>query len=157
MPRYVKAKKPISHKQLLREIAQKANRQDLDIAEKYLIAITEVIIQELKINETCKIKYLGTFNLKQTGGREHNVPMHTGGYSMVWIDPKQSASFMPSKTFKWWLNDETLCPRDMKKEKLKNKRKAVAEIKEIEKTEERIEKAEELKKKYIKERKQQNG
>lgn len=157
MPKYVKTKKPISHKNLLREIAQKVNRQDIDVAEKYLIAMAEVIIQELKINGTCKVRYLGTFNIKQTGGKEHNVPLHTGGQKMVWIDPKQSATFAPSSTFKWWLNDETLCPRDMRLEKLKNKHEAVKEIAEIEEAQIRIERAENLKKKYIKERKQQNG
>ena len=123
MPRYVNKKKPISHKTLLREIAQKSNRQDVSIADKYLVALAEVIIQELKINGTCKVRYLGTFSIKQTGGKEHNVPLHTGGHVKVWLDPKQSATFAPSDTFKWWLNDETLCPRDMRLEKLKNKKR----------------------------------
>jgi len=159
MSNYVKrGGKRLSHKKFAESVAKKVGgASSASIAQKYIDAIVECLIDELKISGSCKIKYLGIFKLRHIKSRKMIVPMPTGGSDEKWIEEGYSATFVPSRTFKTLINDKCESLRTRRLEKLALKRKAVAEVKQAKDKMILDEKIEAYKGEVLKERPRKNG
>ena len=149
-------KEALSHKKLCKEIAKEVGRSDEKAAERYLEAILKVISAEVYMNGICRLRNFGTFKIKKVGGCYKNTPIPTGGFHKIWVEPRNSMSFLASQNLKYTITDDFVDLSDDRKQKRKATRKMRAEKKRLEKEKEKAEKAERVLKERFKEQPKKN-
>lgn len=149
-------KEVLTHKKLCKEIAKEVGRSDEKVAERYLEAIVKVIAAEVYMTGSCRIKNFGLFKIKQIGGKYMNTPIPTGGHHKIWIEPRNSITFIAADNLKYMITDDFIDLEEVRRQKRNEMRKARAEKKRLEKEREQAEKAERILKEKFKEQPKKN-
>ncbi len=73
-----------------------------NLAKKYLKALYEVILDELKLNGRISIFRFGIFEIKQVGGYDKKINLDG---VIRYVQPKEKITFRPSDTFNKAVNE----------------------------------------------------
>lgn len=89
------ARVDLKHYDFLRLVAQKSKRSP-DTVEKVLDALLDVIYEELRLHGRIRVKNLGLFETKKTGGYEKEFKMPNGNEINRWVDVREKITFKAS-------------------------------------------------------------
>lgn len=78
-----------------------------------------LMAEELRFAGSVKLRRIGTFTIKQNGGKDKNVPNPDGTVSRVYIEPYFTIRFKPTGEFINYVNGR-LVNKDSKKRERKN-------------------------------------
>src|SRR5690606_32304992 len=121
--------------------AKEVGRSDEKAAERYLEAILKVISAEVYMNGICRLRNFGTFKIKKVGGCYKNTPIPTGGFHKIWVEPRNSMSFLASQNLKYTITGDSVRLSNVQKKKRKEIGKIHEEKKRLKKEKEKAEKA----------------
>jgi nucleoid DNA-binding protein len=86
----------LKHYDFLRMVAQKSKRSP-ETVEKVLDALLEILYEELRLHGRIRIKNLGLFETKKTGGYEKEFKMPNGNILNRWVDVREKITFNASE------------------------------------------------------------
>ena len=79
-----------------------------------------LMAEELRFAGTVKLKRIGTFTIKQNGGKDKTVPKPDGSVERVYIEPYYTIRFKPAAEFINYVNGR-LVDKESKKRERKGK------------------------------------
>jgi len=85
----------LKHYDFLRMVAQKSKRSP-ETVEKVLDALLDIVYEELRLHGRVRVKNLGLFETKNTGGYEKEFKMPNGNVLNRWVDVREKISFKAS-------------------------------------------------------------